>query len=197
MDKEVVKPANCVLAIAIPTTELEFRSALNRPVPGDFASRNPAWAKYRHDIVEPFLEAESSYRACGVQVITNTNFSKFGDAIRSHAQVVTLFAHWIGDAVEFADGPRKSEEIVELIDVEREGVLDLCVCHPERLVRSVKQHSRLTTVRYSLCEAKVDLWFGFYRVLYATLLQYDIDFATAIERTVGTFRTALKSRRNL
>lgn len=101
MVSRVVKPADCTFAVAIPTTEPAFRGALCRLAAADFVAQCPVWAKYRHDVVEPFVKTVPSFATLGVNVRTDVSFTDFRNLLGTRPRVVTLFAHWTNEGVEF------------------------------------------------------------------------------------------------
>ena len=96
---------------------------------------------------------------------------RIGDVSQLFAQaaVVTLFTHWTSHGIEFSDGVASLPAVVEQVPPRFSGVLDLCVCHPDDLVRLLADRRELCTVKYLSNIANPIFWLAFYDALYKLL----------------------------
>src|SRR5207302_11060832 len=71
--------------------------------------------------------------------------------------------------VELADGLVSSEQIVQVVPKDFIGIMDLCVCHPRRLVVLLKQKCPDCLVKLTDTEASPIFWIYMYEALFKIL----------------------------
>jgi len=182
------RPSDAILSIAIPTSKDEFDEHRRTPRNRDFVrSCCPLWGKYLNDVIEPFQEVIPQIRRWGVEVIPKVTLSDWEAAFGSRRRVVTLFAHFTGESVEFYDGLVPIADVIRKVPSDFDGIVDLCMCLPEQLVKSLKAERPRCLVRFSNKPLTPSLWFYFYLVLYKVLVSENIGYLDALEKTINQF----------
>jgi hypothetical protein len=190
ISSKIIKPGNCVLGFAIPTTRSTFEEHLR--LKRDFASRNVCWGFYEHHIAALYRRVEPAFRQLGVNLRTGVGLNDFGDFFSGQFDVVVLFAHWNDNAIEFDDGFADAEAIVRSIPSDFPGLLDLCVCHPRDLVAALhRERPRLLVKSLDRWPASPRLWLLFYLALLTYLRDKESTYLTGLEEIVRQFSAAI------
>lgn len=185
--RRIVKPPNCAFAFGIPTTQEGFCEA-QQSENADFAKRyRGGWAQYYAQFVTDLEGVEPFLRKWGVMVVHDATLSDFARLFAEPFDVVILFSHWCGDAVEFREGPASTSAVLGAIPLTFSGILDLCVCHPDSLVREVRSRRPCCIVKYIKVEAAPYYWLYFYRTLFSQLQSRDLSYVAAIEEVACAF----------
>ena len=184
--EQPVRPEDCVLVFGIPTTQQGFFRHLSESSRHDFVpSVCPAWPAYER-IVEQFEVALPRISSFGVSVRHDVTFRQFSDSF-SDARVVILFSHWVNDAIEFDDGLYHIDRVVSGVPPSYCGVIDLCVCHPDALVMSLRRERDNCLIKRSRSKARVSFWLQFYQILFHTLQKGELAYGDAVTMVAMTF----------
>ena len=112
-------------------------------------------------------------------------------AFQSLPAVVTIVGHWDhSDQVELHDGLHPWQAIARICPDDFSGIIDLCVCHPEPLVRHLKS-TQCGLVRHKVGgPSNPVVWLGLYLVI-ATLIKdggaaFDEAMCDAVSRIRST-----------
>jgi hypothetical protein len=83
-----------------------------------------------------------------------------------------LFAHWSDSdgRIELTDGLVSSEQVVSGVPSDFAGIIDLCVCHPRRLVELLKQKCPDCLVKFTDTKATPLWWIYLYAAMFKILL---------------------------
>jgi len=182
-----VKPANCALAVGLPTSREGFDKALQTET-ADLAKRFlGGWEQYYSQFAIDFEKIEPQFRNWGVTVVRDASLSDFADLFGRPFDVVILFSHWCADAVEFRGGLSGASAVAAAIPLPFSGILDLCVCHPDALARELRIHRPHCLVKHIPGEAAPRYWLYFYRTLFSQLRTRDLTYLPAIEDVAGAF----------
>jgi hypothetical protein len=163
----------CGLVVAVPLTRDHFladaadmRKDFVRQFAASFAGY-PAerlWLDYA-----PFatyaLQVVGEARAMGVDTATDATFAAWTVATGRH-DVITLVAHWIEGplpAIEYADGPRRVDDVVETLPRDFAGLIDLTVCHSTRAIGAIKKARPRCSVLGNREPARLDVRLAMYR----------------------------------
>lgn len=182
-------PSECVIGFGIPLCRSAFFSDRQR-IDKDYARRYPGdWNTYRSHVVRPVERVAPDLARWGVTIEREISLGGFGELLRRRFTVVVLFSHWIDDFVEFADGLKSIPEIVAEIPAFYGGLIDLCVCHPQPLVQSIKRERPKTYVRYTTVEVSPHIWCYFYLLLFKAMQDKRLDYYHGfIEAAAGLAR---------
>ncbi len=127
----------CVLAFGIPTkitTQEQFKKikknhkGTNRFMTPykDWENNNKTGYKY---FISQVNETEFILTQLGVRVKHDLKFEEFGKLFEQY-EVIVLFSHHLNDTIEFQDGFKDKNSIVEQIPTNFSGFFDLGVCWP-------------------------------------------------------------------
>lgn len=132
--------------------------------------------------------------ALGARIIHELTLSEFGNLFANkNIDVVILFSHWNENTVEFYDGLYEVSVIVQKVPPEFGGIIDLCVCHPERLAIELRQERPRCLTRYANNIATPSFWLYFYLALFRFLSDCNLTYLSALEKTVDSFLTNKRS----
>ncbi|MBK8703376.1 MAG: hypothetical protein IPN33_06960 [Saprospiraceae bacterium] len=184
------KPSNCIFGFGIPNSKESFFEDQEN-ASKDFAKMfGGVWSRYYYQFIRELEFTEPKLFVTGLKIKHNLTLEDFHKMFNSY-YVVVLFSHWKGDAVEFSDGLKSTSEIVEGIPSSFHGILDLCVCHPDRLALLIREKKPNCLVRYIPNKATPIFWLNFYLVLFSYLNSNDLSYLKALEDTIFEF---LKSK---
>lgn len=168
------------MAFAIPTTQAAFERHLR--LQRHFASMTMYWGKYWIHVGSVFRSVEPVYRQLGVSVREEVTLAQFGELFSGEFDAIILFAHWRHGAVEFEDGFADVPSIVAKVPFHFDGLLDLCVCHPESLVTALKlERPNLWTKSLSRERTTPRVWLYFYLALFTYLRDDNITYLKGLE----------------
>ena len=188
--QRLIKPADCVIGACIPTTRREFVRDIDDPAKEFVPKLCPVWFKYEEEVVHPFERVRGPLTAWGVQVVPGVTLKSFGELFRLRRSVVILFAHWSDDRVEFADGLKPIDRVIEAVPEEFGGILDLCVCHPEALATGMRVRRPNCLVKRTVRQAVPKVWLYFYLALFGYLKDTDDFYMAALEAVTKEFLAA-------
>ncbi len=187
-----LKPSDCVLAFGIPTSEDEFWVA-REDSKRDFA-KNLIWQQYDFQFVSHLRKIERRLAKLGLRIVPQLTLQDFGKLFRDPSnKVVILFSHWTNDAVEFFDGMATEEEIIRVIPCEFDGIVDLCVCHPDNLPIRIRNHLPPTAlIKHIDVKATPIIWLYFYWAVFTILIDSNnsdsgTSYLEALEKAVKEF----------
>lgn len=184
--QKIIKPSNCVLGFGIPTSKNDFfrdQSDSNK----DFAKMfNGMWGKYYHQFIKDLERVEPLLKETGLNVKHNLKLSDYQSLFEGN-DVVILFSHWKNDRIEFSDGLINIEDIIQAIPDEFTGIIDLCVCHPNKLAMKIRENKPNCLVRYIPRAATPSSWLKFYSIFFTYLKQKDLTYLTALEDVISEF----------
>lgn len=165
-----LKPSDCVLAFGIPTCESEFWDAQNDSLGRDFL-KNKIWEKYDFQFVKYLNKVEPRLVKLGLKIVHKLTLQDFGKLFRdSSNKVIILFSHWKDNTVEFFDGMATEDEIISVIPNDFDGIIDLCVCHPNNLPIRIRNHLPPTSlIRYTNVKNTPVIWLYFYWSVFTIL----------------------------
>jgi hypothetical protein len=133
-----IRPDECVIVFGIPTSKASFVRHLAERNRHDFVPNVcPAWPAYER-MVEHFDLVVPRIRLFEVDLRQDARLSHFAEAFVNR-RVVILSSHWINDQVEFDDGLYGIDAVASAVPETFDGVIDLCVCHPDALVMRLRR----------------------------------------------------------
>lgn len=190
-----LKPSDCVLAFGVPTREEEFWEAREDSL-RDFV-KNQIWEKYDFQFVSHLRKIEPCLVKLGLKIVPKLTLQNFGRLFRDPSnKVIILFSHWTHNTVEFFDGMATEDEIINVIPSTFEGIVDLTICHPNKLPVRIRNHLPPTSlVKYTDVENTPVIWLHFYWALFTILNDSNnsdpgsgSSYLEALEKTVEEFK---------
>ena len=184
-----VGPADCSILFGVPTSEQGFSLQAENPEEHDFIqSQRLTWPKYQHFFAGPCCGVLEDLRRWGVQVVEDARIEDLAAPFSEGRSVMILFAHWseAEGSVELSDGVTDPSHIVASIPTAFEGILDLCVCHPQALVARVKADRPGCVVKYTGTTATPLLWLYMYHILFKLLNERPMNYFTALAQAFKT-----------
>ncbi len=183
-----IKPRDCVLALALPTTRATFERCRRRRE-GSFANLFIYWERYQREVMRPLDKVLPRMLRLGAHVVHDLALRDFGELFLQDFPVIILMAHWKPGAVELADGFASVEAMIENVPPEAERIIDLAVCRPEPLTVALRRLRPRCLTRFSHADATPALWTYFYYALLHQLRHQDLTYMNAVERTISHFRS--------
>lgn len=194
--QKIVKPANCALAFGIPASEERFM-ARQLADDADFAKRFTGWGQYHHQIGGIMEQLCPVLTGWGVTVVHHTTLDAFAELFhREGLDVIILFSHYTQESVEFDDGMAGVPAVIEKIPAAFDGLLDLCVCHPNDLVDRLRRKRPRCVVKRTHSTATPYIWLYFYRALFKYLHANEATYLEGLERIIYEFLTPGKRETN-
>ena len=188
--KGMLSPRDCLLGICFPINRHEYQSQVSDTEAYEFARRvSPRFRDYHHAVIKPTLRLVRVARQLGADVRMNFALGDLDTSLREgHGLCLILFAHWREDGVEFADGYATSDTIINHIPTSFSGILDLCVCHPGKLVGKIR-NSRpdIGAISWTTASRTLGLWVGFYQALLFLLARGDLTYTSALNIVLEGF----------
>jgi hypothetical protein len=185
-----VKPSDCTIAFAIPTSVAEFRAHIADPENHEFARKVSLKERcYEYAVIRAIIKATTGFKALGFNVATQVTLARFVDlcSIRPTG-VVILIAHWNEHSVEFYDRFFGVTEIVTCIPSSFEGVLDLCVCHPKELADKIRMaRENIKLIRFSTSVVTLRVWLWFYLAVGRELAETGGTYLQAVDSVLAAF----------
>lgn len=167
--------------VGLPTTIDEWKTCKLNPSKFDyFRGAEGSEKRFEQVYGRPVRDSLCLLKKLGCAV-SRCSLNKLGDSITG-AEVITLIGHWNKhDHLELADGLHDWRIVVNAIPEDYSGVIDLCVCHPEPMVRYLDVHRKKALVKYkSLEPSQIVLWLGIYGVMAAQMKEHPLSFTDAL-----------------
>lgn len=179
-----MSPSDCTIAFGIPTSAVEYEQHRANPAIHDFASKVSGNLRdYRWAVLRRTDRLLPAIRARGATVATNLSLGDFSVRLNnSQRSVFILVSHWLSDRIEFADGLAPIDRVIDAIPSAFTGILDLCVCHPDSLVKRIRrERPNIGLICWTSAEAMLVLWLHFYLALFAELAAGQKTYLEALD----------------
>lgn len=190
--KRVTRPEDCVLGFGIPTTHEDFELSRRLGPTGCFARMFRSRSQYQDQVIEPVNRLGAHMRRLGASVAHHLTLEGYSALFNeATTQAVILISHWGGDFIEFRDGLAGVDPIVKAIPEGFTGVIDLCVCHPEKLISPLRASHMKSSIYYLSIEAAPQFWLYFYLDLFRILRRGARDYVDASTELAKAYLKAL------
>jgi hypothetical protein len=189
LHEELVRPADCQVLMAIPTSREGFERDLSLASKDFVPNLCPIWDMYRLTTVDVFKRERQHWERDGVEVLEDVTIECFRDRLTRATHAVTvLFAHWAREGVEFADQIVSIPAVIDAVPVDFRGWLDLSVCHPTQLADGLRRsRGPECRIKFSHGKAIPSLWMSYYSVLFAYMAKGTYCYLDATELAVTRF----------
>ena len=180
ISKKVIKPHRCVMGLGIPISREAFFADLRLPTAA-FAKRYyGGWGQYEDEVASVVDEVGNDIDRLGGTVVRGLTLKGFGELFRRDTyDVIVVFCHREGDAIEFRDGLAAYESIVSLVPPDFTSILDLTVCNSCALAKQIRSERDFGLVTSFSGPATPAIWLYFYRILFQQLSDNDTSYLKA------------------
>ena len=193
--RRIVKPQDCVLACAFPTSRPAFDAHLERQERGKFASEVRNWDHYWAEVARPAARLLPRIRKLGACVEEHVTLADFGRLFREGFTVVILMAHWRNEkstaenraasAVEFADGFAGVDEVVARIPPDAARIIDLSVCTSKELTLAIRRDRQGCVTRSNpVKRVTPGPWFYVYFYVICKLHRHEMTYFEVLEKVI-------------
>lgn len=195
--QKMTKPRDCVLAFGIPTTREEFFHALREPQGRDFAPNCwQSWQDYHYQVASFMERLLPPLEALGLTIVRGLTLQDCGKLLRcTQYSVIILFSHWRDDAIEFADGLAPAQAVIREVPDSFQGIIDLCVCHPDSLAIELGERWPHSVVKFTDVETTPVFWLYIYLAVMNILSKENTTYLDALERVINAFLAKGKTER--
>lgn len=189
--RRVIQPSDCVIAFGIPTSHEGFLLARASPSNRDFVINCCSHIRdYRREVISYTARLLPVMAELGASVVRDLTLRDFKALFHSKPPVVILFAHWNVDSIEFADGLATIEDVIDAVPGSYDGIIDLCVCHPEKLALELRRLRQDCIVKFIEGTATPAFWLYFYVVVFRKLSDSRMTYLDAVGSTIDDFWTS-------
>lgn len=196
LTRRILKPRDCVFALALPTVRREFDADCGRH-DKELARVYGIWERYRQEVAAPADRLLPQMSDLGATVIRRVTLRRFGQLFHRDFAVIILMAHWRkSGAIELADGFAEVGEIIEAIPRNAGRILDLGACQPWPLTLAVRRERPGCVVRMTDSDATPAIWLNFYALILHRLLAQRATYLEAVEMTIRELRKRTHGRKH-
>jgi len=182
----VTKPSDCAFVSGLPVTKEDFYR-VRETKQSDYTSRFWHWPEYCDEFVDDYQSLKDQLLQQNVKVLDYASIDDFRGVWDRDYHAVVLFSHWNERGIEYRDGLVECETIAATIPQEIIAILDLCVCHPQALVRLLNaSHSKLLT-KAIWKSADPKYWCMFYKALFLLLQNQEFSYPDALDEITNAF----------
>lgn len=182
-----VELSDCAFVSCVPHTRKEYFDALSDPNRDFVRSQCPVWPKYVEEILQPLDRLVRVVGGWGVSVTTNASLEEFGSVLRLRPRVVIIFAHWSETSIEFGNGLRAVQMVVDEVPSDYSGFIDLCVCRPKMLADALRAQRPKCIPKRVQSEAYPAFWLSFYLALFQCLRERSCTYLECFESVARGF----------
>jgi len=148
------------------------------------------WARYRHEVFEPFQELKQFAAKLGVNIVCDVSSPEMSTILSATSNILTIFvSHWDDDKnqVEMRDGMISIQSVVDLLPNPFGGVLDCCICLPQPLVRAIRLSRPTAPVFFAECRRTPFIWFKYYEDFFWYLEHHDASYFQATKEVMSAW----------
>ncbi|HKR05177.1 MAG TPA: hypothetical protein VJY62_11140 [Bacteroidia bacterium] len=186
----IIKPADCILAIAIPTTKKSFLANLNSVNDIDFTRRN-LLQMHTKEFIKPAKGAIKRIINKGVEIHKDVSFNDFNNILKKNFKALILFAHNFNDRIEFYDGLYEAQTVNAIIP-NKVFIFDLNSCNCDTLAELVSATKTNIVTKYGQYRKTIPLyWILFYEYFFELLNQKQLTYFDAMQYTYNNFSKKL------
>ena len=166
-----VKLKKCAMIIAVPLTELGYYADLREPKEKkDFVRNIGLFNNYKTEVISPVIRTAKILEAAGVSIFTEATLSDFVRLFDGGFDVIILFTHSCNQLIEFRVGLTSAENLVKHIPSDFSGFIDLSVCHPIDLVKTLDRVLPNAICHYIDATVTPVLWMQYFLFLFKQLI---------------------------
>ena len=191
----VIKPQQCVFAFGIPSSPEAF--AESKAAVGDYYAQGyDDWDHYNFAFGRNARKAQRNAVKLGVNVRSYVSCQEFAELLSGAFDVIILFSHWSGTAIEFKGGFGTATQVVNSVaNPELDDFVDLAVCQSRDFGQQLKRRFPRCVVSLGDRNLSPNLWLDYYLTLFEWLKNNDSCYLDAVRENLKRFtRTSWMSR---
>ncbi len=180
---EICKISECCILFGIPMSESELSDAMRRVPQSDFL-RGREERDYRIDTIPHARFALDNIQKTKIEVIRSVKYTQVINCYKNYKYII-LFNHWIekNDCVEFFDGEIPYSTIANDIPDGFQGIIDLCICNPQKLSDMIQSRGLNTLCRLIEKEVDIVFWLHFVTILFTVIDKFEMSYIDAVDFT--------------
>lgn len=177
-----VLPAHCTVVIGLPCTRRGFEHSM-RASDEAYARQYPGgWDQYLVQWLAPMNQFARAAQSLGVNLVQEVSPATFkASFLRPDLAVLVLMSHWSADAVEMDGGFTSVRDLVDMVPDRFDGVLDLCICHPDGLAAALVREKPACLVRFKPRTVSPLWWLHYFEGLFRMLASGKFTYVQAYE----------------
>lgn len=177
----VVKPRQCIFVFGIPTSEEAY--VASRQSAGDYyAKKYLKWEHYDKAFSQNALQVQEAARELGVNVRKYVSCQEFCELFNGAFDVIILFSHWSGEAIEFKYGFGTAARIAHNIaNTDFAGIVDFTICQSRPSGDRVKHRCPNCAVFVGDEDLSPNFWLAYYLALFKQLKDNRFSYLDADE----------------
>ena len=177
-----VLPAHCTVVIGLPCTRPGFEHSV-RTSDNAYARQYPGgWDQYCVQWLTPMNQFARAAQSLGVKLVPEASAATLKASFhRPDLAVLVLLSHWSAHAVEMAGGFASVADLVDMVPDRFDGVLDLCICHPDGLAAALVREKPACLVRFKPRKVSPLWWLPYFEGLFRMLASGKFTYVQAYE----------------
>lgn len=184
----VTKPDDCAFLLGLPVTKEGFYRS-QKTGTASYTKRFLDWPEYCREFLDDYRLLRAKLVQLGVHLVEHSSLDDFNDVWSYGYHAVVLFSHWSNDGIEYRDGFVSLEDVAAAIPDKILCTLDLCVCHPQRLVEMLNVTHRSLLTKSIWHKADPKYWCMFYEAFFVLLESKEISYPDGIDEIASAFMT--------
>lgn len=177
-----ISARNCTIAVGLPLDRSEFEESLKNSPHTYGAGFVAGWHQYAVQWLAPFRQFLSECMDLGVTFEPTASLQAVKTCFhRREMRVLLLISHWHDERVEWSGRFEPIQSLVDCVEQDFDGVLDLCICHPKRLRELLDIDRPKCLIRYSTQEVDPAYWLPYFKGLFRLLNQGQHCYSSAHE----------------
>lgn len=179
----IVLPEHCVVAIGLPSTREGFIRSAETSSEAYVHQYLGGWEQYSAQWLLPLQNFIGKCETFGATVLNEATFESMKSCFRHPGlSAFVLMSHWGDSGIECADRFASIQQFVGMVPDKFEGVVDLCVCHPEGLASELLRERPNCLVRFTPKKVSPLWWLLYFEGLFRILSNGKLSYIQAYEQ---------------
>jgi hypothetical protein len=184
ISRQIIKPSDCLLAIAMPLSKKSIRRNLKASIDAEF-SKKICWQLYKEDTLLPYKYLYRLAKKLNVGIKSEFSFADlkhFFDTDRY--RVIILVAHWSGSAIELFDKFCTPEQFLDICPEHKKFIIDLNICHCTKFANEVAPMRTEALFKRDVQDrpSYPGAWFLFYKGFLKFISDHDLTYLAALKQ---------------
>ena len=129
-------------------------------------------------------------RIGGLRVIRRPTSQRYAELLQG-GQATVLYTHSRDNRLEFKDGMVPFESIVDRVDPDFHGIVDICTCKPIGLLQLLKRRAPRSTVKIMEELLSPVEWLAFYAYFFSQFIVGSATYWDAMAKTSFLFQKGI------
>ena len=179
---KLITAKNCSIAIGLPTSISDFNLSLENSKNSYGHSFAGGWEQYKYQWLDPFTKFSNECCCLGVTFELTSSLHDLCEAFRRpHLHVFLLLSHWHSSEIEWCGKFESTYDFIQVMPPDFNGVIDLCICHPNTLAEQLGILRPSCLVRYTPTKVNPDRWLPYFKGIFRLLNTGKYSYITAHE----------------